>query len=206
MRRTNLSQIGINEAAARAAAVLRAGGVVLYPTDTLYALGADALSDAAVDTIFEIKGRRNDKPMHAIVSNIEMAERYGAVNEMVRSLAARFPKGTLSFVVPKREIDTGICRGIETFGFRIPDNAFCMALTQVFGAPITATSANASGFVPLRSVDDILAQLGASAVHIDLVIDAGELPEVLPSTVVDCTGDMSKVLREGSVPAKEIVP
>jgi tRNA threonylcarbamoyl adenosine modification protein (Sua5/YciO/YrdC/YwlC family) len=133
-----------------------------------------------------------------------MAERYGEVNEIVRSLAVRFPKGKLSFVVRKREINTGIGRGIDTFGFRIPDNAFCATLTQSFGAPITATSANASGAMPARRVDYILAQLGSSAAQIDLVIDAGELPEVLPSTVVDCTREVPNVLREGIVPAKEI--
>jgi L-threonylcarbamoyladenylate synthase len=187
------------EAAAQA---LREGGVVLYPTDTLYGLGADAFSDAAVNRIYEIKGRDENKPIHAIVRDIEMAARYGEVDERVRRAIAQLPAGKVSFVVRKKTgLETGIARGINTFGFRIPDHAFCFAMLEAFGGPITATSANRSGEPPQLSLGATLAQLG-STVH--LVVNGGDLPPSAPSTVVDCTGAEPIVLREGAVSAPDI--
>ena len=204
MERITLTSGNVEECASRAAEVLRAGGVVLYPTDTLYGLGGDALSDTAVANICSIKGRDEGKPVHAIVADMAMAEKFGNVTQHAQLLAKKFG-GKVTLVVKKvSEVDTGIARGISTFGFRIPDNEFCIALTRSFGGPVTATSANTSGLPSARRVDDILAQLGASAEKIDLVIDAGELPERKPSTVVDLSGAGPDILREGAVPAAEI--
>lgn len=203
MNRIILSDLNVQEAAARTAAVLRAGGVVLYPTDTLYGLGADALSDEAVAKIFMVKGRDEGKPVHAIVSDISMAEKYGEVTNTTRKLTERLPRGQVTFVVSKKaEVNTGISKEIPTFGFRIPDNEFCIAMLRAFGGPITATSANRAGEAPLRSVDDILAQTGATG--IDLIIDAGELPPRQPSSVVETSGDCVSILREGAVSRGQI--
>lgn len=209
MERISLEESTIEHAVKRAVEVLRAGGVVLYPTDTLYGLGADALSDAAVEKIYDIKGRDEKKPIHAIVADVTMAEKYGKVNDAVHKLAERFG-GAVTLIVEKMDTDSGILRGVETFGFRIPNNAFCIAFAKAFGGPITATSANKSGATAARRVEDILAQLGLSAQagesaqKIDLIIDAGELPERKPSTVVDCSGPSPKILREGAVSASDI--
>ena len=190
---------------ARASDVLRAGGVVLYPTDTLYGLGADALSDEAVGRIYTVKGRPEGKPVHALVSDMAIAEKYADVGDAARKLARELPRGKVSFVVPKKQgFDSGICRGIPTFGFRIPDNDFCQALLKSFGNPITATSANPSGEGTKRSAREIVGQLGAAARYIDLIIDAGELPERKPSTVVDFTSAEPAILREGAVSAEEV--
>lgn len=205
MERIVLEEVGIEAAAAKAAAALRSGGVVLYPTDTLYGLGADAFSSSTVDKIYMIKGRRDDKPIHAIVSDIDMAARCGVVDDTTRALVTKLPQGKVTFIVPASAgVSSGIMRGIDTFGFRIPDSSFCVAFCEAFGGPITATSANASGSEPARSVEAILAQLGERADIIDLVIDAGELPPSLPSTVVDRTSERSVVLREGVVLTTEI--
>lgn len=187
-----------------AADVIRRGGVVLYPTDTLYGLGADALSDDAVAKIYAIKGRDERKPMHAIVESLEMAERFGAVDTLTRRLASDLPKGKISFILPKKNASTGILKDIGTFGFRIPDSALCEAMVRAFGGPITATSANAAGEEPQRSVDAILAQLGSGADQIDLIIDAGELSVSAPSTIVEMTHPHPMILREGAVPAADI--
>ncbi len=204
MERISLAEAGIDAAAAKAAAALRAGGVVLYPTDTLYGLGADALSDEAVAKVYALKGRRDDKPMHAIVADLAMAERYGEVNDTARRLAERLPKGKATFVVKKRiGLDAGIAKGRATFGFRIPDHDFCVALTRVFGTPVTATSANVSGAAAPRRIDDILIQLGEAVSSISLVIDGGVLPPAAPSTVIDCASGVV-ILREGVVPAPEV--
>lgn len=182
--------------------MLRRGGVVLYPTDTLYGLGADAISSAAVIQIARAKGRDERKPIHAIVADIAMARRFGEIPDIVETLARELPKGKITFVVKKNPaFDTGILRG-PTFGFRIPDNDLCIAMLRAFDGPITATSANAAGALPAGSIDGMLAQLHAQ--DIDLVIDAGELPVSAPSTVLDLTGEMPRILREAAVSALEL--
>jgi|SRR3989344_3232879 len=201
-------------AVARAAEVLRAGGVVLYPTDTLYGLGADALSDEAVAKIYAIKGRHENKPLHAIVADLEMAGRYADVTDSARLLAMRLPQGQVTLILNKRPgLDTGIVKGIATFGFRIPDNEFCIAFTHAFGGPITATSANRAGEKPERNIEAILQQLSCgpysnvlqkTAIRVDLIIDAGEVPERQPSTVVDLSGAEPIILREGAIAAADV--
>ena len=199
-------KIGDPDAVVKAAVVLRAGGVILYPTDTLYGLGVDALSDDAVAKVRELKGRDARKPIHAIVADMEMASKYGEVHEVALALARAYLPGPLSLILKKKpEIETGIAQGIDTFCIRIPVNRFCMNLARAFGKPYTTTSANQSGEVPARTVEGILAQLGDSASLIDLVIDAGELPERSPSTIVDVSSGKIEVVREGAIPSAEIL-
>ena len=191
-------------AAARAAQIMASGGVVLYPTDTVYGLGADALSDEAVAKIYAIKGRDEKKPIHAIVADMTMAERYGEVNDLALKLAKTFLPGPLTLILKKKEgIETGIARGIGTFGIRIPGNTFCVELAHAFGHPYTTTSANVSGVAPGRSVDDIIDQFEERAKLIDLAIDAGKLPQLKPSTIVDVSGDRMVILREGAIAAQD---
>jgi len=205
LEKLKLSEANIEECAARAAAVLRAGGVVLYPTDTLYGLGSDALSDEAVAKIYAIKRREKWKPIHAIVADLEMAGRYAELTDDVRSFAKQLPKGQVTFILKKRAgSNSGILNGLDTFGFRIPDNELCIALTRAFDGPVTATSANVSGMESGSTVEGILAQLGENARHIDLILDTGELPTRAPSTVVDLSGETPVILREGAIPNSEI--
>lgn len=185
--------------------VLRAGGIILYPTDTLYGFGGDALSNEVVEKIQRIKGRDEKKPIHAIVADMEMAGRYGEIHETARQLAGKFLPGPLTLILKKKKgIDTGIAKGMETFGIRIPDNRFCLDLAHEFGKPYTTTSANLAGQETERSVEAILAQLGEKANLIDLVIDAGELPERMPSTVVDVSSGEVRILREGAIPVQDL--
>ena len=214
MEKLKLSEANIEECAARAAAVLRAGGIILYPTDTLYGLGADALSDEAVAKVYALKHREEGKPVHCIVPDLKMAEQYAEVTPTARALARAYMPGALTLILKKKDgIATGVARGFETFGIRIPDNAFCLALAKKFGKPYTTTSANVSGQKSERDVDTILQQLGdnhyasvlqKTAIGIDLVIDAGELPERQPSTVVNLSGEEPVILREGAIPNSEI--
>ena len=188
-------------AAQKAAEILARGGVALFPTDTLYCLGADALSNEAVDAVYAIKGRNEGKPMHALVADMAMAEKYAEVSDDARLLAERSPRGKVTFICKRKKgFDTGICRGIDTFGFRIPDSELCTEILRAYGKPVTATSANRAGEAPLRSVEKILEQLGGAAGGIGLVIDGGEVPPSEPSTVVDLSGSRPVILREGAVP------
>lgn len=195
----------VAKAAARAAEILRRGGIILYPTDTLYGLGADALSDAPVDAVYAIKGREPGKPTHCIVSDLAMASEYAEVNDAARKLADAFLPGPLTLILKKKEgVAAGIGRGMDTMGFRIPASAFCMELARAFGGPITTPSANLAGAEPQLSIDAILAQFGETASHIDLVIDAGSVTQTKPSTVVNVASGTPVILREGATPASDI--
>lgn len=201
-----LSETSPIEAVAKAAEALRADEVILYPTDTLYGLGADAFSDEAVARLKAIKGRDAKKPIHAIVADIEMAVKYGEINEVAFALAFAYLPGPLTLILKKKAgIDTGIAKGIETIGIRIPNDAFCLALAKEFGRPITTTSANKAGMQPERSVAGIIEQIGDNSRLLDLAIDGGELPERLPSTVVDVSKGEIRILREGAIPAAAIL-
>src|SRR3989338_6111730 len=157
MERIELDDESINVATTRASKVLRNGGVILFPTDTLYGLGADAFSDKAVDQIYAIKGRDEKKPIHCIVSDIAMAEEYAEVTDDARLLFERLLPGGLTVILRKRKnVRGGIARGIETIGIRIPHNDFCIQLAGAFGEPFTATSANLAGHEHQRSVEAII--------------------------------------------------
>jgi L-threonylcarbamoyladenylate synthase len=196
---------GEGNAVMRAAHALRLGGVILYPTDTLYGLGADAFSDEAVDRVYEIKGRDQRKPMHALCADMSMVEEYAEVNELAQRLAAKFLPGALTLVLKKKpHIEGGIARGIDTIGVRIPDNSFCLDLARSFGKPFTATSANIANQTTGLTVEKILEQIAERTSLIDVAIDAGELPMRPPSTVVDVSNDVIRVLRVGAIPAHEV--
>lgn len=205
MERLYLSQENPTNAAKRAAEALQSGGVVLFPTDTLYGLGADAFSNEAVDKIYAIKGRDEGKPIHALVRDLEMAERFAEITDDVRLLVERLPKGKVTFICKKKTgLETGICRYIDTFGFRIPDSEFCLQMIEQFGGPVTATSANVAGMQPQRSVETILEQLGEAAQGVAIGVDGGELPASLPSTVVSFAEHHPLILREGAVRADDV--
>lgn len=197
---------GLGEGVFKASGVLRSGGVIVYPTDTLYGLGADALSDEAVASIYSIKGRDEKKPMHAVFADIAMIEEYAEVNYAARKLAEKFLPGPLTLILKKKpSVDAGISRGIDTIGVRIPDNQFCIDLAKTFGKPYTATSANLAGEPTFPSVKEILEQLGKAAKGIELIIDAGPLPLSQPTTVVNVVSGSPSILREGVIASREIL-
>ncbi len=194
-----------DEAAKKAASVLRAGGVVLYPTDTLYGLGVDSLHRDALEKIYSIKGRDKTYPLPSIIMDLEHAAAYAEVIPLARILAKEFLPGPLTLWLAKKEtVPDWATAGKETFSIRIPNNDFCLALAREFKKPYTTTSANKSDEPTQNSVNAILDQLGNAAEDIDLIIDAGELPTNLPSTVVDARGAEPIIMREGAISAEEI--
>lgn len=185
----------------RAAGVLRSGGVIIYPTDTLYGLGANAFSDAAVDRVYAIKGREAGKPMHCMVADLAMAEEYAEVNDAARKIAETFLPGALTLVLKKKTgIAGGIARSMDTIGIRIPNNDFCVELAKAFGKPFTATSANRAGAEPARIFEKV-----AAAVEADFAIDGGDAPLSKPSTVLNLVSGYPSILREGAIPTKDIL-
>ncbi|HEY4516959.1 MAG TPA: L-threonylcarbamoyladenylate synthase [Candidatus Paceibacterota bacterium] len=215
MERLELNDASMGECVQRAAAVLARGGVIIYPTDTLYGLGADAFSDEAVGAVYAIKGRNENKPIHCVVADMEMAGRYAEVSDDARLLAKEFFPGALTLVLSakggsasggkkKPEFGHGIGRYRNTIGIRIPDNEFCLSLAREFGQPFTTTSANAAGKPHAFSINGILEQLGAVAARIDLTVDAGDILPRMASTVVDLSGEEPVILREGAIPVADV--
>lgn len=200
-------QNDLTDASLTASAVLQAGGVVLYPTDTTYALGVNALDPGAVNRVFQLKGRDYGKPIHVIVRDIEQASRYVTIFPTARRIADQFLPGALTLVLGLNDdskIPPLLVAGAGTLGIRIPHHPVCMALSEAVDFPITTTSANRSGLPNAYQVDTIRQQLGSDFDLIDLVLDVGELTSDGVSTVIAMEDDDVKLIREGAVPFARI--
>jgi L-threonylcarbamoyladenylate synthase len=181
---------------------LRAGGVIAFPTDTAYGLGADPFQEEAVQRIFEVKGRPETKPILLLVNSIAMAESIASLSERAVEVAERFWPGPLTMVVPARSTVPGIVTaGTGTIGIRWPDAAFARRLIDAFERPITATSANRTGMPSAVTVAEIREQFQDS---IDLIVDGGTLPTRGGSTLLDLTEIPARLLREGPIPKAEL--
>ena len=185
-------------AIAEAAAVLRGGDLVAFPTETFYGLGAAALDAVAVRRIFAVKGRPESKPLLVLVDSIAMAERLAAgVPPRARALMARHWPGALTLVLPARlEIPVEITAGSGTIGVRLSAHPVARALVTALGGPITAPSANLSDRAAPTTAADVVAALDD---RLALVVDGGPTPGGLPSTVLDVTVDPPRVIRAGAV-------
>lgn len=185
--------------------ILDTGGIILYPTDTLYGLGVDALNTEALRKLRALKGREDGKPISIVVADMVMAEEYAEVTALARKLAAEFLPGKLTLVLSaKNNLPTELTAGTGTIGVRIPNHLLCLNLAREFGRPYTATSANVSDMNSKNSVPEILAQFEARAGMIDRAIDVGELLESLPSTVVDARGETPHIVRVGAISKEDI--
>lgn len=181
---------------------LRAGGVIGFPTDTAYGLGADPFNESAVRRIFEIKGRPEAKPILLIASSLEMAGRVAHLSDTALALAERFWPGPLTIIVPARDTVPSLVTGRSgTIGVRLPDADFARRLMDAWGQPITATSANRSGMPSTVTAAEVREQLGDS---IDMLIDGGELPDRGGSTLLDLTVTPARILREGPIRAAQL--
>ena len=183
------------EAAAR---VVRAGGLVAFPTETFYGLGAHALDEAAVARVFQAKGRPADKPVLVLVDSLAMVERVAReVPARARRLMGRYWPGPLTLVLPARaDLPTNLTAGTGTIGVRLSSHLVARALVAAVGAPVTAPSANPHGKASPRTADEVLAGLGA---RVDLLLDGGATAGGPASTVLDFTGTSAVLLRAGAV-------
>ena len=180
-----------------AAEVVRAGGLIIYPTDTVYGLGCDPLNEEAVRRIFLAKGREFDRPLPVLASDIRQAERIAVLSGPALELARAFWPGSLTLVVPKKPIvpDLLTC-GRPSVGVRVPNMAFTRELLRACGGLLVGTSANRSGRPPPRTVQEAIRELGE---HAELAIDGGPSPLGKPSTVLDLTGPEPRVVRAGAL-------
>ncbi|MGW7822459.1 L-threonylcarbamoyladenylate synthase [Streptomyces puniciscabiei] len=188
---------------AMAAGVLRAGGLVAFPTETVYGLGANAEDPAAVARIFQVKGR---PPSHPLIVHIAGAEHLGDWVEEVpataRLLAERFWPGPLTLVLRRgRRVPLEATGGLETVAVRVPDHPVALALLSAFGGGVTAPSANRFGQVSPTTADHVRAELGDAVDH---VLDGGRCDVGVESTIVDATGELPSILRPGGVTREDL--
>ncbi len=177
---------------------LQRGEAVAFPTDTLYGLGAWTFSPAGVQRVFAIKGREATKALPLLLADVsQLPSVVAEVPEVARLLAGRFWPGALTLVLPKAPSISDLVTGGEpTVAVRVPDHPVPRELVRRLGGPITGTSANRSGAPPARTAQEVEAQLST---EVTLVLDGGMCPGGLPSTVVDCSGGVLRILREGAI-------
>lgn len=183
---------------AQAVKRLKDGEPICFPTETVYALAADAANDKAVEAIYQLKGRRTDLPLSLMVPSYESASLYGRFSPKAKRLAARYWPGPLTLIVPqgaqRSALSPRISVGIHTIGIRVPDHPVAQQILQTFDAPIVATSVNPSGLPAACSASDIRRYY---ADQLYIVEGCGDDATGLASTVLDVTGDAPCLLREG---------
>ncbi len=182
-----------------AAEVLRAGGLVAFPTETVYGLGADATNDRAVAAIFEAKRRPRFNPLIVHVPDAAAAAAHATFDARAEDLARRFWPGPLTLVLPRAagcEVSLLCGAGLETLAVRAPDHPVAQRLLAAAGRPLAAPSANISGQVSPTRAAHVARSLGD---RVDLVLDGGPCPLGLESTVLDLTGERPVLLRPGGV-------
>jgi L-threonylcarbamoyladenylate synthase len=180
---------------ARAADLLAGGGVVAFPTDTVYGVGVAASRPDRLDALFALKRRPADRRIPMLISDITDAVGLGAtVDDRARALAARFWPGALTIVLP---------RGGDTQAFRVPDHAVAIALIKAAG-PIMATSANVSDEPDTLGADEVLIAFAVQQDELAAVVDGGPVPGGVASTVIDLSVDPPRILREGPLAGADI--
>jgi L-threonylcarbamoyladenylate synthase len=186
----------------RALEILLLGGLVAFPTDTVYGVGALAFDGVAVESIYAAKDRPVEKAIPVLIGDADdLAKVSAEVPEIALKLAARFWPGPLTLVMPKHPELPEAVSAAPTVGVRIPDHPVARALLRMAG-PMAVTSANLSGQPNPSTAEEVFAQLGG---RIALILDGGRTPGGVPSTVVDCVGIEPQVLRAGPIPKSEIL-
>ena len=178
----------------RAVEVLKRDGVIVYPTDTIYGLGCDVTSKAAVERIRRIKGRDANKPMSFVCADLVQVSRYGHVSNFAHRILKRFLPGPYTFVLTATKETPRVFQSKQkTVGIRIPDHPVPLALVEQLGNPVVSTSANESDEEVVTNPADLEQIFGH---RVDLIMECGTLP-VLASSVISLVDDTVAILREG---------
>jgi L-threonylcarbamoyladenylate synthase len=184
-----------------ALAILKSGGLIAFPTDTVYGVGTLAFDGRAVESIYSAKNRPLEKAIPVLIADIEDMEKVGMdIPQTAYKLASRFWPGPLTCIIPKKPTLPEVVSATNTVGVRVPDHEVARALLRAAG-PMAVTSANISGQQSPSSAEEVYAQLSG---RIPLIIDGGITPGGIPSTVVDCSTSELKILREGPISAHEL--
>jgi tRNA threonylcarbamoyl adenosine modification protein (Sua5/YciO/YrdC/YwlC family) len=180
----------------RAATIIRQGGIVAYPTDTVYGLGANVFLPQALEKVMDAKRRPDEKSLPVLIADrAHLADLVADVTHDAARLIEAFWPGALT-VVLRKQPQLSPLLGDETLAVRQPNNAAILALLEAAGCPLTGTSANRSGMPPATTASEAERQLGDA---VDLILDGGPAPGSTPSTVIDCTAQPARILRDGAV-------
>jgi L-threonylcarbamoyladenylate synthase len=182
---------------AQAAERLRAGAVIAFPTDTLYAVAARAADPVAVARLYDVKERPAGQPMVWLVLDREQVERFAVVSAAAAALMARYWPGPLTLVLPAR-----VRRDGPTIAVRAPDHDVALALLRTLGEPVASSSANPAGQPPPVDADQVITGLGD---RLDIVLDGGPCRIGQASTILDLSGATPRILREGAIPADALI-
>ena len=189
-------------AVAMCASVVKSGGVVVFPTDTVYGIGCDPYSDQAVERIFAIKGRQKKKPLPVLAYSIEDAEKIVSLGNTGRILGNKYWPGPLTIVasILDQNISSWVTAGKDSLAVRVPSNECVLSLLKRCKY-LVGTSANSSGENALKSAEEVLA---SSLVGYDALLDGGSVESGVESTIVEIT-DRPKILREGMIKSREVL-
>jgi L-threonylcarbamoyladenylate synthase len=200
--KTDILPVTSSYALPRALEILRLGRLVAFPTDTVYGIGALAFNEKAVRSIYTAKDRPLEKAIPILIGDMDDLDQVAMyIPGMAHLLALRFWPGPLTILVPKKPDLPEAVSAASTIGVRVPDHDIARALLRAAG-PMAVTSANLSGHASPTTAEEVFGQLGG---RIELIIDGGKTPGGMPSTLVDCTGDEIRVLRDGPITEKELL-
>ena len=198
---TNILSTSHPGAISAALEVLATGGLVSFPTDTVYGLAADLHNPAGIERLYEAKARSTSKAIAVLLADVDQLSLLTTgLTHSAQQLASQFWPGALTLVVPKREDLPANLSPLPTVGVRMPDHPFARALMRISG-PLATSSANISGENNTLTAEQVFEQLDG---RIELILDGGPVPGGVPSTVVDCTQDPPTILRQGALEAKTI--
>lgn len=178
----------------KAASILKKGGLVAFPTETVYGLGANMLNEKAIEKVYRIKNRPKNKPLTIHIADIEIVKKMvGEIPQKAKALMDKFWPGPLTLILKDKNG--------KRIGFRMPDNKIALSLIKEADVPIVAPSANISGERPPTSAKEVLEDLNG---QIEMVLDGGETQIGIESTVVDLSGRNYKILRAGAISEEKI--
>jgi L-threonylcarbamoyladenylate synthase len=200
--KTKIITANSSDAIQQALKVLQAGGLVAFPTDTVYGVGALAFDDKAVESIYKAKDRPIEKAIPVLIGDAEDITKISSgVPLIAKKLAERFWPGPLTIVVPKHLSLPDSVSATNTVGVRVPDHVVARSVLRAAG-PMAVTSANLSGQPSPSTAQEVFAQLNG---RIALIVDGGKTPGGVPSTLVDCTGPQPIVVRQGPISLNQIL-
>ncbi len=184
-----------------AATLIRAGGIVAIPTDTLYGLAANPFSASAVERVFAVKGRSAERALPLVAADVEQIEAHlGPLPPAAHRLASAYWPGPLTLLVARPSgLSADVTGGRAQVGVRVPAHAVARELCRMCGRPLTATSANVSGAPATADPDEV-----ARTLDVDLLLDAGPTPGGPPSTIVDVSGREIRLVRPGAIPWDDV--
>ena len=184
-----------------AAGIVRRGGLVVYPTDTVYGLGCDPFNVRSVKRLIQTKGSRKE-PFPILISELNQIDKLAYVSPNARRIGEAFWPGPLTLILTKRALHEMVTLGGETIGVRMPNNEIALNLVALSGGFLIGTSANKTGHAPAMNATEACEQLGKC---VDLILEAGTANLKRSSTVVDLTGEEPRVLRKGPISLNKIL-